>query len=116
MEYTLGNSLSPENVRDAYRAQRGYGQVFVSVVGNFFREVKASRGGLFRDASSVRAIFHWKKRTRDYAKMSYAALRRIADNDVLADQMSEEEYERLSIELWRKFRDEKELTEATPVA
>jgi hypothetical protein len=39
----------------------------------------------------------------DYAKMSYEQLRTIADNDALADGMSEEEYEALSIQMWRKF-------------
>ena len=35
--------------------------------------------------------------------MSYAELVRIANNDALADGMSEEEYESLSVILWRKF-------------
>lgn len=35
--------------------------------------------------------------------MSYAELVRIANNDALAEGMSEEEYESLSITLWRKF-------------
>lgn len=35
--------------------------------------------------------------------MSYADLVRIANNDALAEGMSEEEYEALSVELWRKF-------------
>jgi hypothetical protein len=39
----------------------------------------------------------------DYSKMSYQQLRSIADNDAIAEQMSEEEYEALSIQMWRKF-------------
>jgi hypothetical protein len=39
----------------------------------------------------------------DYSKMSYEQLRTIADNDSLADRMSEEEYEALSVQMWRKF-------------
>jgi hypothetical protein len=39
----------------------------------------------------------------DYSKMSYQQLRSIADNDAIAQQMSEEEYEALSIQMWRKF-------------
>ncbi|MGB8469121.1 MAG: hypothetical protein WCD71_03075 [Candidatus Sulfotelmatobacter sp.] len=43
----------------------------------------------------------------DYSRMSYEELRTIADNDSVADRMSEEEYESLSLALWRKFSAEK---------
>jgi hypothetical protein len=39
--------------------------------------------------------------------MNYEELRRLADNDPIADKMSNEEYESLSVELWRKFSAEK---------
>jgi hypothetical protein len=39
----------------------------------------------------------------DYSRMSYEQLRGIADNDAIAEQMSEEEYEALSTQMWRKF-------------
>lgn len=39
----------------------------------------------------------------DYSRMSYEQLRKIADDDVMAEKMSEEEYEALSVQLWRKF-------------
>ncbi|MFZ0138817.1 MAG: hypothetical protein WAK89_17265 [Candidatus Sulfotelmatobacter sp.] len=39
--------------------------------------------------------------------MSYEELRMIADNDSIADRMSDEEYESLSVALWRKFSAEK---------
>jgi hypothetical protein len=39
----------------------------------------------------------------DYSRMSYEQLRSIADNDAIAEQMSEEEYEALSVQMWRKF-------------
>jgi hypothetical protein len=41
--------------------------------------------------------------------MNYAELVRIANNDAIADAMSEEEYEALSGELWRKFAVEKRI-------
>lgn len=47
----------------------------------------------------------------EYSKMSYEALRKIADNDSVADNMSDEEYESLSIELWRKFSVENGIVE-----
>jgi hypothetical protein len=47
----------------------------------------------------------------DYSKMSYDQLRKIADNDAIADRMSDEEYEALSSELWKKFGMEKLVAE-----
>ncbi|HXX01844.1 MAG TPA: hypothetical protein VEJ00_11550 [Candidatus Acidoferrales bacterium] len=47
----------------------------------------------------------------DYSKMSYEALSQLANNDSIADKMSDEEYESLSIELWRKFGVERALVE-----
>ena len=54
----------------------------------------------------------------DYSRMSYEELRTIADNDSIADSMSDEEYESLSNELWRKFSVERLAAEpkASPVA
>jgi hypothetical protein len=43
----------------------------------------------------------------DYSRMSYEELRMIADNDSIADRMSDEEYESLSVALWRRFSAEK---------
>ena len=43
----------------------------------------------------------------DYSRMNYQQLREIADNDAIADVMPTEEYESLSIELWKKFSLEK---------
>jgi hypothetical protein len=45
----------------------------------------------------------------DYSKMNYQELFRIANNDPAAEAMSEEEYEALSVELWRKFSAEKRI-------
>jgi hypothetical protein len=47
----------------------------------------------------------------DYSKMSYDQLRKLADNDSIADRMSDEEYEVLSAELWKKFGMEKLVAE-----
>jgi hypothetical protein len=47
--------------------------------------------------------------------MSYKQLRRIADNDSIADLMSEKEYESLSVQLWRKFGVEKGITLGPPL-
>jgi hypothetical protein len=50
----------------------------------------------------------------DYSKLSYQELCKIANNDAIADSMSEEEYENLSRELWKKFRVEKRITAMHP--
>jgi hypothetical protein len=47
----------------------------------------------------------------DYSKLSYDQLRKLADNDAIADRMSDEEYEALSSELWKKFGMEKLVAE-----
>jgi hypothetical protein len=55
-----------------------------------------------------------EKAMTDYSRMSYQELCTIANNDVLADSMSDEEYEKLSRELWKKFRVEKRITAMHP--
>lgn len=45
-----------------------------------------------------------------YSRMSYEQLRKIADDDSIADNIADEEYESLSVELWRKFSVEKGIT------
>jgi hypothetical protein len=45
----------------------------------------------------------------DYSRMSYSELFKIANNDSIANAMSEEEYESLSVELWKKFSTEKRI-------
>jgi hypothetical protein len=47
----------------------------------------------------------------DYSKMTYEELRRIADNDAIADLLSEEEYESLSVAMWKRFGAEKLIQE-----
>jgi hypothetical protein len=59
----------------------------------------------------LRKLFTKGNTVTDYSRMNYEELRRIADNDSIADKMSEEEYESLSIELWKKFRLEKIIRE-----
>ena len=47
----------------------------------------------------------------NYSIMSYEQLRKIVDDDSIADKIADEEYESLSAELWRKFGVEKGITE-----
>lgn len=52
----------------------------------------------------------------NYSRMSYEELRKIADDDSNSARLSDEEYEALSVELWRKFGAEKALSEQNPPA
>lgn len=52
----------------------------------------------------------------DYSRMSYQELCKIANDDAVADSMSEEQYEALSIYLWKKFRVEKRIIALEPIA
>lgn len=55
---------------------------------------------------------HKRTNAIDYSRMSYEELRTIADNDSVADSISDEEYESLSVAMWRKFSAEKLTLEA----
>jgi len=83
----LGKSLHPDEVRGAYPLEEWH----------------------FPTWSKTLVEERQQKTTDpvDYSRMSYEELRMIADNDSVADQMSDEEYESLSVAMWRKFSAEK---------
>ncbi len=83
----MGKSLLPDEVRVAYPIEEWHFPV---------RSKTLAEG---RQHKRIDAI--------DYSRMSYEELRMIADNDSIADRMSDEEYESLSVALWRKFSAEK---------
>lgn len=88
----MGKSLLPDEVRSAYPAEEWH---FPAWSKTLVEE---------RQPKKTNAI--------DYSRMSYEELRMIADNDSIADKMSDEEYESLSLALWRKFSAEKLALEA----
>ena len=92
-------------IRDdtAYPGAEGSLQAWSRTLSGFAREFREGTAALIRGTSRT----FGKKSANDYSTMSYDELRRIADNDAIAGHMSEEEYERLSVELWRKFSAEK---------
>ncbi len=83
----MGKSVLPDEVRNAYPVEEWH----------------------FPAWSKTLVEERQRKRTDaiDYSRMSYEELRMIADNDSIADKMSDEEYESLSVALWRKFSAEK---------
>jgi hypothetical protein len=83
----LGKSLLPDEVRGAYAVEQWHFPV--------------------RSKNLVEERQHKRSDAIDYSRMSYEELRTIADDDSIADKMSDEEYESLSLALWKKFSAEK---------
>jgi hypothetical protein len=112
----LGKSLLPDEVRGAYQVEEWHFPAWSKILMEVLHEFKLRRNDIARkwpdQISEVgRAEEHQHRGTKatDYSRMNYEELRKIADNDPVADSMSNEEYESLSIELWRKFSLEKGL-------
>ena len=83
----MAKSLLPDEVRSAYPIEEWHFPV--------------------RSKTLVEEHQHKTTDEIDYSRMSYEELRMIADNDSIADRMSDEAYESLSVALWRKFSAEK---------
>jgi|GEM_PF-2641983 hypothetical protein len=94
----MGKSLLPDEVRGAYPVEEwhfpAWSKTLVEVLNEFKLGHSKERQQKRTDAA-------------DYSRMSYEELRTLADNDSVADTMSNEEYESLSVALWRKFSAEK---------
>jgi len=99
----LSKSLLRDNTGDAYQVADGYLHACTRPLIELLRELRVRTASLIQGNS--RTVD--KRRSTDYSRMSYDALRKIADNDAVAESMSDEEYESLSVELWRKFSAEK---------
>jgi hypothetical protein len=93
----LGKSLLPDEIRGAYPVAEWHfharSKTLVEVLHEFELGRTEERG---HKSSAI-----------DYSTMSYEELRTIADNDSVAEKMSDEEYESLSVAMWRKFSVEK---------
>ena len=109
----MGKSLLPDDVRGAYQVDEwhfhAWSKTLVEVLHEFkLRTTDLARTWRGQGADLGSAEERQQKRIAiDYSRMNYEELRRIADNDPIADKMSNEEYESLSVELWRKFSAEK---------
>ena len=112
----MGKSLLPDDVRSAYPVDEWHFPAWSKALTEVLHELKLRTYDITRkwqdQTSDVgRAEEHQHRGTKatDYSRMNYEELRKLADNDPVADSMSNEEYESLSIELWRKFSLEKGL-------
>jgi hypothetical protein len=110
----LGKSLLPDEVRGAYPVEEWYFPAWSKTLVEILHHLKACTSDIaktWRKQSSELGRTEEKQLKRtdstDYSRMSYEDLRTIADNDSIAEEMSNEEYESLSVALWRKFSAEK---------
>lgn len=108
----MGKSLLPDDVRGGYPVEEwhfpAWSKMLVEVLQEFKLRTNAIAEAWRGEVSEVGGTEGQPKRIAiDYSRMNYEELRRIADNDPVADKMSNEEYESLSVELWRKFSAEK---------
>jgi hypothetical protein len=109
----LGKSLLPDEVRGLYRVEEWHFHAWSKTLVDVLQELNRRKKDLAK--SWWKQIFdrgRTEERNRattapDYSRMNYEELRKIADNDPVADNMSDEEYGSLSVELWRKFSAEK---------
>jgi hypothetical protein len=102
----MGKSLLPEDVRGAYQVEQwnfhAWARTLVELAHEFkLRKSKAARK--WRSQISDLESNNNPLTATSYSRMNYEQLRTIADNDIIAANMSNEDYEALSIAMWRKF-------------
>lgn len=101
--FSLGKSLLPDEVRGAYPVEpwnfHGWAKTLVEVLEKFKPRKSNAASKWRKQISDIEAPIAASR----YSRMNYEQLRRIADDDVLAENISNEEYEALSIVMWRKF-------------
>jgi hypothetical protein len=112
----LGKSLLPDDLRSAYQVEEWRFPAWSKTLMEVLHEFKLRKNDIaskwwdqISDIGRTEEHQHRRTKATDYSRMNYEELRKIADNDPVADSMSSEEYESLSIELWRKFSLEKGL-------
>jgi hypothetical protein len=109
----LSKSLLPDDVRGAYRVEEWHFPAWSKTLVEVLQEFKLRTSAIAKTWRGPISELEGpgerqqKRIATDYSRMNYEELRRLADNDPIADKMSNEEYESLSVELWRKFSAEK---------
>jgi hypothetical protein len=110
----LGKSLLPDEVRGAYPVEQWHFPAWSKALVEILHQLKAGTSDLAKtwgkqssELGRTEERRHKRTRAIDYSRMNYEELLKIADNDLIADRMSNEEYESLSVELWKKFSAEK---------
>lgn len=109
----MGKSLLPDEVRSAYSVEEWHFHAWSKTLVEVLHEFKmrtsdfVEKWGKSSEVGRSEERQHKRTGPVDYSRMNYEELRMIADNDSIADRMSDEEYESLSVALWRKFSVEK---------
>ena len=110
----MGKSLLPDEVRGAYPVEEWHFPAWSKTLVEILHELKAGTSDLAKtwgkQSSELGRTEERQHKTTDsinYSRMSYEELRTIADNDSIAEEMSSEQYESLSVELWKNFSAEK---------
>jgi hypothetical protein len=91
----LAKSLLRANAGGVYQIAEGSLLAWTRPLIEFLRDFRAGTTSVPHGAPRMLN----KRSTTDYSRISYDALRKIADNDAISDHMSDEEYEPLSVEL-----------------
>jgi hypothetical protein len=100
VEFRVGKSLFPDDIHSVYEVEEQYfpaGSTTIEVLRGLKDAIRAVIGNRLRRTPT------------DYSAMKYEELRRIANDDAIAESMSDEEYESLSAVMWKKFSAEKGL-------
>jgi hypothetical protein len=112
----LGKSLLPDDVRSPYEIEEWHFHARSKTLVEVLHDFRLRHSDIARrwwkqisDLGRTEERQHRGTTAADYSRMNYEELRKIAGNDFVAESMSNEEYESLSIELWRKFSVEKVL-------
>ncbi|MGD0270246.1 MAG: hypothetical protein ABSB14_14360 [Candidatus Sulfotelmatobacter sp.] len=99
----MGKSLLPEDVRGAYQVEQWNFHAWAKTIVEAIQEFRLRKNNVAskfqKQISDVEAL----PTSTSYSRMNYERLRKIADDDILAANMSNEEYEALSVAMWRRF-------------
>ena len=106
----MGKSLLPDDVRGAYQVEEwrfpAWSKTLMEVLHEFKlrkKDIATKWRDQISDIGRTEEHQHRGTKATDYSRMNYEELRTIADNDSIAGRMSDEEYESLSVAMWRKF-------------
>lgn len=107
----MAKSLLPDDVRGAYQVEEWHFHAWSKALVDVLHELTLRKNDIakkwWKRNSNLERAEERKTTAPDYSRMNYEELRKIADNGPIADNMSEEEYGSLSVELWRRFSAEK---------
>jgi hypothetical protein len=99
----LGKSLLPNEVRVACQVEPWNFLAWANTLVEALHEFKLRKGNVAGKLRNRISNAEDNRKANGYSRMNYEQLRKIADNDLIAENVSNEEYEALSVAMWRKF-------------